>query len=269
TRHRRSDRKLLRSGVQMVFQDPYTSLDPRLTVMEIVGEPLAATRTGKRPHRRNRVAELLGLVGLSADMMECYPHQFSGGQRQRIGVARALALRPEILVCDEPVSALDVSVQAQVINLLSDLRRRLGLALVFIAHDLSVVQHVADRVAVMYLGQVVEHGTTSTVYERPAHPYTQALLSASPVVDRSRRGRMSTRIVLAGDPPSPSAPPSGCRFHTRCRMSKGECVVHEPILRKPKDDEGTRTAACHFSEDALTRLDEVFPADRPPDSPPT
>ncbi|GLY80610.1 ABC transporter ATP-binding protein [Actinoallomurus iriomotensis] len=259
TAARRGDRRLLRRGVQMVFQDPYTSLDPRMTVLEIVGEPLTASRTGTRASRRDRVAELLSLVGLAPGLMERYPHQFSGGQRQRIGIARALALEPEVLVCDEPVSALDVSVQAQVVNVLRDLQRRLGVTLLFIAHDLSVVRHVADRVAVMYLGRIAEIGPTATVYEAPAHPYTQALLSASPVVDRARRGRMAARIVLDGDPPSPTSPPPGCRFHTRCRMARDDCRTDVPSLRRPSEaQERARLAACHHAEDALTRLEDVF-----------
>lgn len=255
----RADRRLLRQGVQMVFQDPYTSLDPRMTVLEIIGEPLAATGSARRAARRDRVAELLSMVGMAPDLMKRYPHQFSGGQRQRIGIARALALEPEVLVCDEPVSALDVSVQAQVINLLRDLQRRLGVSLLFIAHDLSVVRHIADQVAVMYLGRIAEIGPPDTVYETPAHPYTQALLSSSPVVDRSRRGRLAARIVLDGDPPSPADPPSGCRFHTRCRMPQEVCAAEVPGLRAPSGDPGAdRLAACHRAEHALDRLAEVF-----------
>lgn len=240
-------RRELSRVVQMVFQDPYTSLDPRMTVLELVGEPLAVHRIGTAAERRERVAELLRLVGLSPDMMSRYPHQFSGGQRQRIGIARALALEPRVLVCDEPVSALDMSVQAQVVNLLRDLQRRMGIALVFIAHDLSVVRHVADRTAVMYLGRLAELGETATVYDTPAHPYTQALLSASPIVDPTRRGRLSQRIVLAGDPPSPTDPPSGCRFHTRCHLVADECSATQPPLREI----GDRVVACHRAEIAL------------------
>jgi oligopeptide transport system ATP-binding protein len=248
-RARGRDRRLLRRQVQMVFQDPYTSLDPRMTVADLVAEPLAVHRWGgSAGARRDRVAELLTLVGLAPELMSRYPHQFSGGQRQRIGIARALALEPEVLVCDEPVSALDVSVQAQVVNLLRDLQRRMDIALVFIAHDLSVVRHVADRTAVMYLGRLAELGGTDTVYETPAHPYTQALLSASPVVDRGRRGRMAGRVVLAGDPPSPTDPPSGCRFHTRCRLARDRCSTDQPALRPFPDDE--RVVACHFAEEA-------------------
>ncbi len=257
-RARGADRKLLRQQIQMVFQDPYTSLDPRMTVLELIGEPLTIhQRNGSRAGRRDRVAELLSLVGLSPQMMARYPHQFSGGQRQRIGIARALALEPDVLICDEPVSALDMSVQAQVINLLRDLQRRMGIALVFIAHDLSVVRHVADRTAVMYLGRLAEIGATEAVYDRPAHPYTQALLSAAPVLDHARRGRLSQRIVLAGDPPNPANPPSGCRFHTRCRLAQDRCGVEQPALlaTTPDDD---RAAACHFATEALRRLPEVF-----------
>ena len=235
TRGRRSDRRALRKGVQMIFQDPYTSLDPRMTVLQIVGEPMAATRTGTFDRRRDRVVELLEMVGLSADMLDRYPHQFSGGRRRRLGVARALALDPDVLVCDEPVSALDVSVQAQVVNLLRDLQARLGVALVFIAHDLAVVHHIADRVAVMYLGRVVETGRTEDVYRAPAHPYTQALLSASPTTDRGNRGVLGRRRILAGEPPSPIDPPSGCTFRTRCWLAHDRCATEVPLLRRPDD----------------------------------
>jgi oligopeptide transport system ATP-binding protein len=245
----RRDRHLLRDGVQMIFQDPYASLDPRMTVLDIVAEPLAATRAGTRASRRDRVAELLDLVGLSTDMMSRYPHQFSGGQRQRIGIARALALDPQVLICDEPVSALDVSVQAQVINLLAGLQRRLGVAIVFIAHDLSVVRHLADRVAVMYLGRIAEIGDTTSIYDTPAHPYTKALLSAVPPVDRSARGRLTNRRILAGEPPSPVNPPSGCRFNPRCWLAEDRCRQEIPLLRVIGDG-GTRSA-CHFAEVAL------------------
>jgi oligopeptide transport system ATP-binding protein len=250
------DRRRLGQQVQMVFQDPYTSLDPRMTVLDIVGEPLAARRVARQSERRDRVVELLELVGLSAEHLHRYPHQFSGGQRQRIGIARALALEPQVLVCDEPVSALDVSVQAQVINLLRGLQRRTGIAMLFIAHDLAVVRHVCDRIAVMYLGRLAEVGDTATVYGRPAHPYTQALLSASPVVDRARRGRLSSRIVLAGDPPSPTDPPDGCRFHPRCRLAGERCGTEQPALRSLPDERG-RVAACHYAEQALQRLGDI------------
>jgi oligopeptide transport system ATP-binding protein len=247
TRARGRDRRLLRSQVQMVFQDPYTSLDPRMSVLELLAEPLIVhKRVTGAAARRDRVAELLSLVNLAPELMHRYPHQFSGGQRQRIGIARALALEPEVLVCDEPVSALDMSVQAQVVNLLRDLQQRMGIALLFIAHDLSVVRHVADRTAVMYLGRLAEVGDTTTVYEEPTHPYTQALLSASPVVDRSRR-RLADRIMLAGDPPSPTDPPSGCRFHTRCRFRQERCGQEQPALR-PLDGPADRLVACHFAE---------------------
>jgi oligopeptide/dipeptide ABC transporter ATP-binding protein len=244
TAGRRSDRRLLRDGVQMIFQDPYASLDPRMTVLDIVAEPLAANHSGTSTSRRDRVAELLDLVGLSADMMSRYPHQFSGGQRQRIGIARALALDPQVLICDEPVSALDVSVQAQVINLLGDLQRRLDVAIVFIAHDLSVVRHIADRVAVMYLGRIAEIGDIDTIYDSPAHPYTQALLSAVPASERSARG-LTRRRILDGEPPSPVDPPPGCRFNPRCWLASDECRTDVPALREMGHD---RLSACHFAE---------------------
>jgi oligopeptide/dipeptide ABC transporter ATP-binding protein len=253
TAGRRRDRRLLRRGVQMIFQDPYTSLDPRMTVHDIIAEPMAAARTARAAERTERVAELLGLVGLSDEMMGRFPHQFSGGQRQRIGIARALALEPDVLVCDEPVSALDVSVQAQVINLLGDIQKRLGVSILFIAHDLSVVRHIADRVAVMYLGRVAEIGDTDAIYERPAHPYTQALLSASPSLSRADRGRLSRRRILEGEPPSPVNPPTGCRFNPRCWMSTEECRTTVPLLREiPEPLPLERLVACHRAEEAVT-----------------
>jgi oligopeptide/dipeptide ABC transporter ATP-binding protein len=246
----RRARRLLRDGVQMIFQDPYASLDPRMTVLDIVSEPLAATGSGTRTTRRERVGSLLELVGLAPDLMTRYPHQFSGGQRQRIGIARALALDPAVLICDEPVSALDVSVQAQVINLLADLRKRLDVAIVFIAHDLSVVRHLADRVAVMYLGRIAEVGPTARIYDAPANPYTQALLSAVPSPDRSSRGRLANRRMLTGEPPSPLDPPTGCRFHPRCWLAQDVCRTETPPLR----DVAARETACHFAEELRASL---------------
>ncbi len=241
-------RRALSRDIQMVFQDPYTSLNPRLTVYDLVAEPLVVHRVGGgAAARRERVAELLTLVNLSPDMMSRFPHQFSGGQRQRIGIARAIALEPIVLVCDEPVSALDVSVQAQVINLLRSLQERLHIGLVFIAHDLGVVRHVADRTAVMYLGRLAETASTADMFTLPSHPYTQALLSASPSVDRQRRRRMGQRIVLAGDPPSPTDPPSGCRFHTRCPLSTEVCVQDQPPLANVDVD---HAVACHHVQEA-------------------
>jgi len=239
-------RRALRRRIQMVFQDPYTSLDPRLTVADIVGEPLTVHRVVSRTGRRARVAELLDLVGLPADVASRYPHQFSGGQRQRIGIARALALEPSVLVCDEPVSALDMSVQAQVVNLLADLRDRTGVALVFIAHDLSVVRHVCDRVAVMYLGRLAESGPTGAVYDAPTHPYTQALLAAAPVIGRRRTARPP-----AGEPPSPIAPPPGCRFHPRCPLAAGACDADRPDLRTAPGGTDAHLVACHHAEQAV------------------
>ncbi|WP_299441050.1 ABC transporter ATP-binding protein [uncultured Phycicoccus sp.] len=242
------DTRRLRRNIQIVFQDPYTSLNPRMTVGDIVGEPFEIhSDVVPKGGRRQRVQELLDLVGLNPEHINRYPHQFSGGQRQRIGIARGIALNPKVLICDEPVSALDVSVQAQVINLMEKLQDELGLAYVFIAHDLSVVRHISDRVGVMYLGRLAEIGEEDEIYSRPTHPYTQALLSAVPVPDPTLRGKRE-QIVLEGDVPSPANPPSGCRFHTRCWKAQDVCTTDEPDLQPRPDGAGEHQSACHFAE---------------------
>ncbi|MHB2167681.1 ABC transporter ATP-binding protein [Alsobacter sp. R-9] len=242
--------KKRRKDLQIVFQDPFGSLNPRHKVRTLVGEPLTVHGV---PDVKDRVAEMLALVGLPADAADRFPHEFSGGQRQRIAIARALVLSPKLLVADEPVSALDVSIQSQIINLIADLRRRLALSMLFISHDLSVIRHVSDRIAVMYLGRIVEIGAAADVFERPAHPYTQALLSAVP----RRPGEAAReRIVLEGDLPDPSSPPPGCAFHGRCRHAMPRCSSERPVLLPRRTPDGTRETACHL-------LEPVAPSDAP------
>lgn len=237
----------MRRRMQMIFQDPYASLNPRMTVGSIIGAPLEVHGVAKGKEKRERIQELLSMVGLNSQFVNRYPHEFSGGQRQRVGIARALALNPDLIVCDEPISSLDVSIQAQVVNLMEELQQQLGLTYLFIAHDLSMVRHISDRMAVMYLGKVVELADRDAIYLHPLHPYTQALMSAVPVPDPDAK-RASKRILLEGDIPSPADPPQGCNFSTRCPVVRPVCRTEEPETREL---EPGHFVACHFAEDYL------------------
>jgi oligopeptide transport system ATP-binding protein len=247
TKINREEMRRSRRHMQMIFQDPYASLNPRMTVGNIVGEPLRIQGIGTTAERKERVEELLKLVGLNPYFIKRYPHEFSGGQRQRIGIARALSTNPSFIVADEPISALDVSIQAQVVNLLDDLKAELGLTYLFIAHDLSMVRYISDRVAVMYLGRIVEIGERDNVYDRPKHPYTRALLSAIPIPNPKEDSKRQ-RIILEGDVPNPANPPTGCRFHTRCHYATDICRQQDPEFRNLGTTETPHMVACHLAE---------------------
>jgi peptide/nickel transport system ATP-binding protein len=236
----KQDLRRKRRDMQIIFQDPFASLNPRMTIRTIVGEPFAIHDIARGSEREHRVAELLKTVGLDSSVMNRYPHEFSGGQRQRVGIARAVALKPKFIVADEPVSALDVSIQAQIINLLADLQQQFGLTYLFISHAIPVIEHISTRIGVMYLGKLVEVGTSRQICSQPKHPYTQALLSAVPIPDPAARKQ---RVVLRGDVPTPINPPSGCRFHTRCPIAVDRCKIEEPPLRQIEDG---RDVACHL-----------------------
>ncbi len=246
----RSEMRKMRRDMQMIFQDPYASLNPRMTVGGIVGEPLQIHEIGNSKSRKARIEELMGLVGLNPYFVNRYPHEFSGGQRQRIGIARALATNPSFIVADEPISALDVSIQAQVVNLLDDLKEELGLTYLFIAHDLSMVRYISDRVAVMYLGRIVELSDRDQIFEHPLHPYTQALLSAIPIPDPEKEAKRQ-RLILEGDVPSPANPPAACRFHPRCSYATDICREVDPEFRDLGTDGRHHMVACHHAEKFL------------------
>ncbi|HWE55385.1 MAG TPA: dipeptide ABC transporter ATP-binding protein [Acidimicrobiales bacterium] len=249
----------LRREIQVIFQDPYGSLNPKRRVGSIIGDPFAIHDVASGQDRKRRVQELMELVGLNPEHYNRFPAEFSGGQRQRIGVARALALKPKLVICDEPVSALDVSIQAQIVNLLSDLQAQLNLTYIFIAHDLSIVRHVSDRVALMYLGKMVELAPVEEIYEMPRHPYANALLSAVPVPDPATASERE-RIILVGDVPSPIHPPSGCRFHPRCPKAQPRCVTEDPALLPRLGDENAHVAACHFPVQNGENLSQARPS---------
>ena len=243
-----NDLDRMRRRISMIFQDPFASLNPRMTIGSIVGEPLVVHEAGNKKERQARVQQLLELVGLNPHFVNRYPHEFSGGQQQRIGIARVLALDPELIICDEPISSLDVSIQAQIVNLLDRLQDELGLTYLFIAHDLSMVRHISDRIAVMYLGKIVELADRDSIYLNPLHPYTQALMSAVPVPDPDLL-ETRERIILKGDIPSPANPPTGCNFHTRCPVAREDrCPIEEPELRELQPG---HWVACHYAEDFL------------------